>query len=148
MRKAFDCAIDLLSRREHGAKELLLKLCQKGYPTEEAQEALANCQRLNYQSDQRYAESLSRTRINQGYGPIKIKHELQSKGIEADLIAAVNDLGKEFWFEQALQVWQKKFNHPAKDDLSEVAKQQRFLLYRGFPNEIVRLVLKNAIIII
>lgn len=137
MSKAFDCAIRLLSRREHGADELLVKLHQKGFDADEATAALAESQRLGYQDDARFAESLCRARINQGYGPLKIKQELQAKRLDKSLIQEVLAQQKDHWAEHARRAWQKKFRSSDKPDYPEMQKQQRFLAYRGFPMDII-----------
>lgn len=72
MNKALDCAVRLLARREHGARELAEKLAQKGYNSSDIDEAIARCQSLGLQSDVRFAESRCRLRIRQGCGPLKI----------------------------------------------------------------------------
>lgn len=132
MTKALDSALRLLTRREHGALELCEKLQQKGFSPIEAKDALDNCQRLGLQSDNRFVEVYCRSRIRQGYGPIKISQELKSKGIEPELI--VNELTqeKDNWLTYALEVWQKKNKGQIGMSFAEKQKQQRFLLYRGF----------------
>lgn len=135
--KVLDCALRLLSRREHGANELLLKLRQKGYASDEAMSALLECQRLGYQSDTRFAHSLCRARINQGYGPLKINQELQAKQLDKELIQDVLAQENDTWAEHARQVWQKKFRPAGKIEYSEMQKQQRFLAYRGFTMDVI-----------
>jgi regulatory protein len=81
MTKTLDCALRLLTRREHSTKELSDKLKQKGFPQEEISDVIESCQRLNLQSDQRFTEHYVRWRIRQGYGPLKISHELRVRGI-------------------------------------------------------------------
>jgi len=137
MSKALNCALRLLSRREHSAEELITKLQQKGFPADEAVTALAECQRLGYQSDERFAQSLCRSRINQGYGPLKINQELQARHLDKELIQDVLAQQKEKWAEHARGVWQKKFKSSTKIDYPEMQKQQRFLAYRGFSMDII-----------
>lgn len=143
MTKAFECAVRLLSRREHGAIELGDKLKQKGFSAAEAKEALDNCQQLDFQNDHRFVESYSRSRIRQGYGPLKISQELSSKGIDRELIQSILQQEDENWLTYALAVWQKK--NKGQDELSfnELQKQQRFLLYRGFSMDTIAMVTKE-----
>lgn len=79
MTKAFDSALRLLSRREYSAMELCDKLKQKGFNLKDVQNALNECKRLGYQSDERYVESYIRARIHQGYGRLKIRQELKTR---------------------------------------------------------------------
>lgn len=144
MTKAFDCAMRLLSRREHSVRELADKLAQRGYGPEEVSEVIAKCQRLGLQCDARFVESLCHTRIRQGCGPLKISQELQAKCIDRELIASALEREQDNWLTYALAVWRKKF--PNGDDISfiELQKRQRFLLYRGFPTEIIAKVIAEV----
>ncbi|PJD95703.1 MAG: recombination regulator RecX [Legionella sp.] len=143
MTKAQECALRLLTRREHSTKELKEKLKQKGFLQEEIEAALVYCQHLNYQCDSRFTASYMRSRIAQGYGPLKILHELKQKGVEASLIE--KELGKEQenWYSYAFNVWQKKYKGKKPSSFIEVQKQQQFLLYRGFDRDIIIKVIKN-----
>lgn len=143
MTKAFDSALRLLTRREHGAMELCDKLRQKGFNQQEITEAVKECQRLGYQSDSRFVASYSRSRISQGYGPLKITQELRSKGIDEDLIYSELHNEKDNWLTYALGVWQKKNRGRIDLSFNEIQKQQRFLLYRGFSMDIIAMVLKE-----
>lgn len=142
MTKAFDSALRLLTRRDHGALELCDKLERKGFSTLEAKEALENCQRLGLQSDQRFIEQYTRYRTRQGYGPIKISQELKSKGIDVDLIHEIMNHDQEDWLQQAQAVWRKKSKGCQDLSFTEIQKQQRFLLYRGFSMDIISKVVR------
>ena len=145
MGKAFISALNSLTRREHSVLELKQKLERKGFSEQEIVEAINECQRLGYQSDDRFAEHLSRARIVQGYGPVRIKQELTSKGIHEEQIDQVlQQEADESWLVRALQVANKKsqpfkVNHSIAKSLSwdEQQKLKRFLLYRGFPGHII-----------
>ena len=143
MTKAFDSALRLLSRREHGARELCDKLEQKGFSSTDAKDALESCQRLGLQNDSRFVENYSRSRIRQGYGPIKITQELKIKGVDVEIIQHGLRQEQDNWLAYALEVWQKKSK--GKGDLSfeEMQKLQSFLLYRGFTMDIIAKVVKE-----
>ncbi|MDR3502052.1 MAG: recombination regulator RecX [Legionella sp.] len=143
MTKAFDCAVRLLSRREHGAIELYEKVRQKGFCSSEAQEAVDTCQQMDLQNDHRFVEVYSRSRIRQGYGPLKIRQELNSKGIDKDIIQDVLQQEEDHWLAYALEVWQKKSKGQEAMSFNEMQKQQRFLLYRGFSMDIIAQVTKE-----
>jgi regulatory protein len=125
-------------------RELTDKLIRKGYNRGESEEALSECQRLGLQSDERFAESLCNARIRQGYGPLRITQELQAKHIEREIINAMLNQHQESWEEHAIAAWQKKFKQH-DGCATELQKQQRFLLYRGFsPDIIARLFKLNS----
>lgn len=147
MTKAFECAVRLLSRREHGALELRDKLKSKGFSLADAKEALDKCQDLDLQSETRFVESYCRTRIQQGYGPLKINQELNNKGVAKDLIQSVLQQEEENWLEYASAVWQKKNKGEFSISFTELQKQQRFLLYRGFGMDVINKLTKELIVI-
>lgn len=144
MSKAYDAALRLLTRREHGAFELTTKLKQKGYTYQEIGLALEKCQELGLQCDKRFSESFCRMRIRQGYGPAKIQQELKHLRIEDELIANVLHNEKENWKNYALQVWLKKYKTPASC-FEEIQKQKRFLQYRGFSTDTIAEVVKKEV---
>ena len=135
------CALRLLARREHGALELAEKLRLKGYDKSAINEVILYCQNLGLQSDARFIESFCRSRIRQGYGPIKIMQELEHKKVSKDLI--MNQLNQENWEAYALQAWNKKYKNSHSKIPTEIIKQKRFLLYRGFPMEIINIIFKK-----
>lgn len=92
-------------------------------------------------SDARYAEMRARTR-GQRYGNQRLRQELRQQAVAPELIeAALAECGSEL--ERARQQWQKKFGTlPASTP--ELARQQRFLAYRGFSSAIIRSVLDAA----
>lgn len=143
MTKAYACALRLLAKRDHGAYELREKLLKKGYGSLEIQAAIAECQRLNLQSDKHFAKQVCRWRINQGYGPLRIKQELQTKRIDEMLIKEVLQNEQENWLLYAQQVWLKKFKAPNEPSFEELQKQKRFLFNRGFSTELITNLFKD-----
>lgn len=137
----------LLTRREHGAQELADKLAQKGYDQMEIAEAVVKCQNLGLQSDVRFVESVCAVRIRQGYGPLKIFQELQAKQIARELIDDVLKQEQNNWLNYAQAVWDKKYKNQETLSYTELQKGQRFLLYRGFPSDIIVKVVKEVDVI-
>lgn len=91
IRRAYNCAVSLLSRRDHSKKELMRKLKEKGYSkgAEAAVEKLANS---GYVDDERfcrlYASELIRLK---GYGRKRVEQELYLKGVDREIISGVLD---------------------------------------------------------
>ena len=142
MSKIYEHAVRLLARREHGTQELITKLVQKGYNKTESTDIVHKCQELGLQSDKRFCESLLRRRIQQGYGPIRISHELKLKNIENHLIEEIISTQNEHWYNYALLAWQKKFSDVTDNSLKSIQKQKYFLQYRGFTHDIINQVVK------
>jgi len=133
----------LLVRREHGAQELISKLAKKGYLAEEIQEAIAECQRLGLQCDRRFVEMVCRARIRQGYGPLKIRKELQGLQVDRELIENVLREEQDNWLAYAMSVRNKKYKDQSDLSYAALQKQKQFLHYRGFSTDIIALVFKE-----
>lgn len=91
IRRAYNCAVSLLSRRDHSKKELLRKLREKGY-TDGAEAAIEKLEESSYIDDERfcrmYASELVRLK---GYGKRRVEQELSFKGVDRDIIRSVLD---------------------------------------------------------
>lgn len=136
MSDAFACAVRLLTRREHGARELADKLKRKGYLLADIEASILECQRLGLQSDSRFVESLCRTRVRQGYGPLRIRQELQHLQVDGELIEDVLQQEQDNWLTYATDVWKKKYKVQTTS-YTDLQKQKQFLMYRGFPMDII-----------
>lgn len=131
----------MLARREHSQSELALKLKQKGYSPAIIARCLERLEKERWQSDARFCEALIATRRRRGSGPVRIRQELQSKGVTADLIEANLDIAAREWLQVLAEVRQKKFGRAPPTTPSARAREMRFLLYRGFTAEQIQRVL-------
>lgn len=127
----------LLAMREHGAKELKTKLCQKFAEYEQApglvDEIIRLCQEKNWQSDERYVESYVRMATQKGQGPIKIRQALMRASDDLASMDAHLNLDDDVWCEIAQAALEKKYQDAHKPtDRKEHAKRLRFLQSRGF----------------
>lgn len=87
VRRAFNKASDLLSRRDHSERELLLKLRQKGFG-EGAEEAIEKLKGYGYVDDFRFAKSYaSELKRLKHFGKRRIELELMKKGVDCGIIA-------------------------------------------------------------
>lgn len=130
-------AMNYLARREHSYHELEKKLMQHQYVEHEVIAALDRLQDQGLLSDQRFAESYARYRAVRGFGPLRIRQELQQKGVKHDIIANVFANADWDWNVQLYQAWQKKFNGKKPASVAEHGKQYRFLLMRGYSPEYI-----------
>ncbi len=89
IRRAYNCAVSLLSRRDHSEKELLRKLKEKGY-AEGAESAVEKLKNSGYIDDERfcrlYASELVRVK---SYGKKRVEQELYRKGVSREIINSV-----------------------------------------------------------
>lgn len=140
MDSAYNYALGLLAKREHAQAELITKLAQKGFDPVMIERVVAKLQDLDLQSDERYAEMLCRVRVKQGYGPLRIKQELDARKIDSiytnELLAG--EQGN--WVSHALAVWHKKYNRQAEYSGKDRQKQKSFLYARGFSVDTIAMV--------
>lgn len=134
-REARKKAMDFLARREHGRSELLEKLLRAGFDRDLAAAAVEALAREGLQDDRRYLEAFLQSRIRQGKGPVRIRLELDGKGIDPGLIEAQLAECRADWVALARGVREKKFGPARPSGYREKAKQMRFLQYRGFEPE-------------
>jgi regulatory protein len=138
---AREAAVRLLARREHSARELQAKLTARGIALQAALEAVADLGREGLQSDARFAETYVRSRVERGYGPVRIGAELGERGVGDELIREHLDEAGYDWRTRAEQVRRKRFGARLPQDWKERSRQARFLQYRGFSAEQLRALL-------
>lgn len=125
-------AMDFLARREYGQQELIKKLSGKGFDHGIAEQAVFTLTQDNLQSDQRFAESFVQSRLNQGKGPVRIRLDLEHRGIRQSTVDTAFDVADPDWHALARETRTKKFGDGLPADFKEKARQMRFLQYRGF----------------
>jgi len=134
---AYANSLRLLAMREHSEQQLRKKLEQREFDESEIDDAIETLKSEGYLSDRRFAESYLRSRQLKLYGPVKIRLELQERGVSADIIAALMDHQNEDewthdWFAIMQQAYDRKYGHDEAKDYSEKAKRCRYLQSRGF----------------
>ena len=135
-------AIQILTRREHSAHELHLKLLKRNIEQEKIEAIIAYLIELNYLSDERFAEAYVVERTRKGDGPLKIRSNLQKRGVERSLVERFVSSDDDIWIERARDVLSKRFNLEDNDEsrlrIDEWKKRRNLLMNRGFPSHIVR----------
>jgi regulatory protein len=135
-------ALRLLSGREHSRSELERKLGPHEEEPGQLQRVLDELEAKGFIDHERVAQSVVHRRASK-LGAARIRQELQSKGLDADLVAEAVAGLRSSELQRALEVWRRRFEQlPA--DPSERAKQARFLAARGFDGDVIRRVLKHA----
>tara|TARA_B100000900_G_scaffold330227_1_gene290727 strand:+ start:905 stop:1336 length:432 start_codon:yes stop_codon:yes gene_type:complete len=129
--KIYNKALDLLSRREHSRKELYLKLMKRFESKDDINLTLNRLEENNLLSDLRFAEEYVQARRRKGFGPIKIKLELEKRGVNELLIS--NEIGRfNDWGNLAELSFKKRFPNGVSKDFKEAQKQKNFLINKGF----------------
>jgi regulatory protein len=144
-RSAYDKALGMLARREHSRRELRTRLDRVGYDEDEAVAALDRLGDQQYQSDDRFAGMLVRSRISQGYGPARIRAELRSHGVVDALVRASLEAADVDWDALAAAQLRRRYGGRAAIDARERARRVQFLLRRGFAAATVRAVIQAEV---
>jgi regulatory protein len=131
-------ALGLLTRREHSRKELTRKLTSRGMDAAEVEVAVANLTRDGWQNDARFAESLVRARVSGGYGPMRIRLELATHGLDREAIATALDSFHGDWAEIASDLVRRRYGPVAALNLAQRRKAADFLARRGFDSASIR----------
>lgn len=137
-------ALALLVRREHSRKELTHKLAERGIESEAASVAVDRLTGDGWQSDARFAEMLVRTRVAHSQGPVRIRAELGSHGLDRDAIEAAMAAFDGSWRQIAQDLACRRFGPDFVSDLAHCRKAADFLYRRGFDGETVRFVLHGG----
>ena len=131
-------ALGLLGRREHSRAELLAKLVRSGHGRAEAERTVEDLAERDLVSDARFAEAFIRSRIERGGGPLRIRRDLEARGVESSIVGRLLDPDDEEWETRARGAREKRFGAAQPAGRSEAARQARFLLARGFTHRQVR----------
>lgn len=135
-------ALRLLAAREHSRAELERKLAAHEETPGQLAQLLDELQAKDFISEARVVESVINRRAAR-FGAARIRHELQGKGLGAELLAGAMDGLKATELARAREVWRKKFDAPALDAAGR-AKQMRFLAARGFSGDVIRRVVSPS----
>lgn len=158
--KSYGCW--LLGQREYSARRLQEKLVERGYPSEQAQEALTWLMAQGFQSDSRFAE-LKIRELSKKYSNRVIKSKLMLLGISEEIAdekltemsvqpSAVADQSESsFGLGMSLKVESEqdranklveKFKNK-EIDLKQKQKIYRFLASKGFSSSMISLAIKE-----
>ena len=126
-------AYRLLGRREYSVFELDRRIRKKWPHATAVGELVATLVEENLVSDERYAESFVRFRLQRFQGPLKIMAALRTKGISDALISRELDAHSEEWPQRAMH-WLERQN-PGSIDFEKKKKYYRRLVNRGFTHD-------------
>ncbi|NDJ56635.1 regulatory protein RecX [Enterobacteriaceae bacterium 4M9] len=149
--RLLDRAMRILAMRDHGEQELRRKLAatlgdgadERDATPDDLERVIAQCLEHHWIDDERFAQRYLAGRSRKGYGPQRIRQELQQKGVLREYIDAALAASETDWEAQAQVTAEKKFGSPLPAHFPEKAKVQRFLLYRGFYMEDIQSIYRN-----
>lgn len=87
-RTAVERAAGMLSRRAYARADLERRLA-RGAGEVSARRAVERLDALGVLDDRRYADDLAETRLRAGWGPLRIRHDLEQAGVDRTIVDAV-----------------------------------------------------------
>jgi len=130
-------AVKLLGTREHSRRELARKLLARGYGAEAVDSVLDELEQDGLLSEARLAEAYVAERLQKGFGPVRIRCELQEKGLSDAQIEPHLTLDDEQCLALLALAHDRRFGAGSRSDRPTLAKRARFLEYRGFPSHLI-----------
>jgi regulatory protein len=141
---ARNTAIGLLSRREHAQAEIKRKLRDRGYDDAITLQVVDDLTRQRLLSDDRFAEMFIRSRAGRGQGPVRLRGELRQLKLPDEMIERHLSAAEIEWVPLAVEIRLRKFGPAFAKTIAERAKQMRFLQYRGFTTDQIRVALGTS----
>ncbi len=135
-------ALKYLAAREHSRAELQRKLLPHAEEAEVVERLLDELEQRGLLSAARFVESVVHRRASR-FGAARIKQELSSKGVAADVMQDSLAQLQTTELDRAREVWRRRFGE-APADAREQARHMRFLMARGFSAEVARRILREA----
>ena len=133
-------ALGLLVRREHSERELTSKLTARGVPAADARAAVDKLKAAGWQDDARFAEQLVRSRASAGFGPVRIRAELGTHGLNREAITAAMEGFDGDWNEIARDQVRRRFGATVTQDRILQRRAAEWLMRRGFSGDHIRAV--------
>ncbi len=122
-----------LAGREMSAEELRQKLLHLGGEPDRVELVLEEFRERGWQDDRRVLALQQRIAERKGWGPLRLRQQLQGKGLAPELIAEGIQLqGTEDWIERGVSLLLTRFPSARSHDERADAKMMRFLAYRGY----------------
>lgn len=134
-------AANMLGRRALSKKEVKDRLAQKGASETDAVEAVEWLEEIGAVDDASYGRMLGRYYGSRGYGPARVRQELQKRGVPRELWEeALAELGESEAAIAALAEKKLQGKEPTEENIRKVCDM---LLRRGFSWGEVRNVLRR-----
>lgn len=155
--ETYDCALNLMSFRDHSHKELSQKLTRRGAKKEQVEESLEKLEEYGILNDERYAQRIYEAWLaKRVYGRQHLQAELSKRGVPQvyyaqileQLTEAMEAQRAELAAEQFCKLNRKKIaqamaSSEPKDKQRLYAAAGRYLAARGFGGGYMELVLEK-----
>ena len=138
-----EAAVKLLARREHSEYELRAKLNKREYDDDAVAPVIEALRGEDLVSDARFAEAYVQARVNKSFGPVRIRGELQQRGVSDDQAEEVLNAADCDWDAAATAAVQRRFGSGVPKDRKERQRRYSYLSRRGFTGDQVNQALDN-----
>lgn len=138
-------AYEILARRAHSEYELAEKLLVKGFSDEAVVRTIARLKEQMYLNDGDLAADQAERLRKKGFGADGIRAKLTEKGLAAEAIEqALEESDGNEDLESARRLLASRFSADALKQSQQYARAFRFLLRRGYAQEVVERLLGEA----
>ncbi|GAB6098670.1 hypothetical protein JCM16358_05490 [Halanaerocella petrolearia] len=146
--QAKKAAFKLLSYRQRSRQELVSRLMDKGFSRVVIDKVINVLDRLDYIDDREFSQSWIKDRITRGFGPYRIRKQLQEKGVSKDIIE--EEIEREYDFDLEYQLAfeladKKQGRYHSLSDWEKRGKLKQVLRRKGFSFEAIDLVLEDLL---
>ncbi len=133
--------------QERSQQEVRNKLYDYGLYSEDVEDLLSEMITEGFVNESRFAEAFVRGKFKlKKWGRVKIQQALQQHRLTQNCIKeGMKEINPDEYWEILLELAEKKWASTSGNDfLKRKAKVQRFLLYRGFENDLIQAALEEV----
>ncbi len=146
---AWGKALNFLSYRARSIREMEIYLSQKNFDDTVIKEVIPKLIKFDLLDDRQFAKEWLEYSVRRGRGSLRIKYELEEKGVDKEIIKEVLEENINFnsEYQTSYSVVEKYLPYQYdRNDLHLKRKTAQYLKRRGFPGDIINIVLKNYFI--
>ncbi len=140
-RQAFIKSIKFLSYRARSKQEIINYLNKKGFPSETINLTVKALEEENLINDHKFAAEWIQLKAQQGYGSIKLRHQLKAKGVDDCIIeenlSQILSEEEEYRLAKELLCKRKKRTENSHSTNRFWQKTANYLMSRGYPFSLV-----------
>ena len=137
---AWQRAVRLLAAHDRSEQEIRDALAGAGVAAQRINATISRLRQLHFLDDRRLAAQVADRAARRGFGSERVRTELHARGVDAALVDAAVGAAFEDEMTLAQQAYARRFAD-APLPLAQRAKAARFLLGRGFPEQVVLAIL-------
>lgn len=144
-KRARSLLLKLLTYRSRSIKEAADYLKNKGFANDISETIIAEMITYGYLNDEKFVDNFISYRKSQGYGKLKVRHELIIKGIDRDIIEVKleTSFNRDDDLDRIKTLLEKRIARKQEIDGRWIKRQAAFLKRRGFQDSLILTALKE-----